>query len=385
MERENKRNVLRDWTKKILERFGRWSADGRFDDWRKLGGYCLLAYLVDFGITLLFLTLVKRWSPGVAVLMTVCAPVYALVYTAAAALPALIAAAALTKFRRARLVVSGCVGALFFGATQLLLLADFALFRGFGYHFNRHVWNLLRTPGGFKSMGLRSNTIITLALAVVVGFALNALVMYLVLFFRRGAAALRLYGAFRRWRKFALIALAAAFFFAGATIFAWNFYMKYPDAMRAYMRFPGYQRVTMQKFFRTLRLREPTREELLLRNPYNGDNYPVRPIRRRADRKKYNVVWLTCESWRADMLTPEIMPRTWSFAEKYGVRFTRNFSGGNNTRMGAQPGRQGRPGVHREARPVHPRGIHRIGPHGGPDRIHSRRRKRAPELRALSL
>ena len=336
MEQERKvKRRLPGWAKKVVDVFGKWSADNRFDDWRKLGGYCLLAYLINLGITLLFTTLVKKWSFGAGVLMFVAVPIYALAYTAVGAVLTLLASLALVKFRRARLIAAAVVGAILFGATQLLLLADFKLYQGFNYHFNAHVWNLIRTPGGIEAMGLRSNTFMLLAAAIVVFFLFDGVLAYFVLFFRGGAAARWLYRVFfRTWRKFVPIALATAFGFAAATIFAWNFYMKYPLPLRASKCIPAFRRVTMANFFKGIGLREPTREELLMRKPYNGDNYPLRPIRRRAERPKYNVVWLACESWRADALRPDTMPNTWTFAEKYGVRFTNNFSGGNNTRMG---------------------------------------------------
>lgn len=325
---------LRELVKKLAELLRRFSADRKFDNWRKLGGYCLLAYLIDLVITLFFMTAVNRWSFGAGVLMFFGVPIYALAYTAPGAVLTLIAAGALARSRRAQPVVAGIVGALCFAATQLLLLADLGLLRNFGYHFNSFVWNLLTTPGGFRSMGVRDNTILPLSGVIAAVFVLNLVLMYFVIFFRGGAAALLLYRPFKTWRKFALIAAATAFGFATATIFAWDFYMKYPEPLRASNCIPAFRRVTMNEFFARLGFREPTRDELMMRRPFNIENYPQHPIRRRADRRKYNVVWLVCESWRADMLDPKIMPETWKFAEKHGIRFTNNFSGGNNTRMG---------------------------------------------------
>jgi membrane-anchored protein YejM (alkaline phosphatase superfamily) len=46
-----------------------------------------------------------------------------------------------------------------------------------------------------------------------------------------------------------------------------------------------------------------------------------------------NIVWLVGESFRADMLDPNIMPQTSAFAQK-AVTFKRHYSGGNGTRMG---------------------------------------------------
>lgn len=334
MEKQQKRNKLREAMGKFAGFFRRLSENRGFDDWRKLGGYCLLAYLIDLGIAALFITEVKEYSAGTWLLLLTSLPVYALVYTAPGAVLTLLAAAVLTKCRRTRIAAAAAVGAISFGVTQLLLLADFGLLRNFGYHFNRFVWNLLTTPGGFRSMGLRENTIALLALVIVAILVFDLALAYFVVVFRKGAAALRLYRVFGSWRKFALIALAALFGLAGAVIFAWSFYVKDSAPVRASKCIPAYRRVTMYSFFKDLGLREPSRDELLMRMPGRIGNYPRRAIIRRADRKKYNVVWLVCESWRADMLTPEIMPRTWKFAGKYGVRFTRNFSGGNNTRMG---------------------------------------------------
>jgi len=334
MEKQRK-SSFREAMGKFAGIFRKLSENRGFDDWRRLGGLCLLAYLLDLAIAALFLTEVKEWSAGTWVLMLASLPVYALAYTAPGAVLTLLVYAVCAKCRRARLVVAAAVGALLFSATQLLLLADFGLLRNFGYHFNRFVWNLLTTPGGFRSMGLRENTITLLALVIAAFVALNMILAYFVVFYRNGAAALQLYRrAFGSWRKFALVVLAVIFGFTSATVFAWSFYVKDSAPVRASKCIPAYRRVTMYSFFKDLGLREPTRDELLMRMPGKIDNYPRQAIRRREDRKKYNVVWLVCESWRADMLTPEIMPRTWAFAEKYGVRFTRNFSGGNNTRMG---------------------------------------------------
>lgn len=325
---------LRTWKENLGAFFERRSADETLDDWRKLGGYCLLAYLVDVVITLLFLTTVKKWSFGAGMLMFFAVPLYAFVYTVPGMLPTLLAAAATTKFRRARLIVSAIVGAFFFGATQLLLLADYGLLKNFGYHFNSFVWNLLRTPGGFASMGLRGNTIALLATVIALVFVLNVVAAYFVLLFKGGAAARWLYRPFRKKRKFALLAAAGVLCVVTASAFAWDFYMKHPLPLRASKCIPAFRRVTMNTFFKRLGIREPSRSELMMRVPANIDNYPAHPIRRRADRKKYNVVWLVCESWRWDMLDPGIMPRTCDFAAKRGIRFERNYSGGNNTRMG---------------------------------------------------
>ena len=311
----------------------RWSADARFDNWRRMGGYCLAAYLINLVISLLFLFEVKAWDAMTVALMVTLMPVYALAYTVPAALLTLLPAA-FVRSGRAQKIVAAVAGTVFFSATQLLLLADYGLLKNFGYHFNPFVWNLLTTPGGFASMGVRSNTIILLSSAIAADVVLNGVLAYFILFFRGGAASLRMYRVFKSWRKVVLTLLLIVLGLTGAVIFAWSFHMSRPTPLLASKCIPAFQRVRMSRFFKLIGVKEPTRDELLMRVPGRIDNYPRNPIRRRADRRKYNVVWLACESWRADMLTPEVMPKTWSFAEKHCIRFTRNYSGGNNTRMG---------------------------------------------------
>jgi len=64
-----------------------------------------------------------------------------------------------------------------------------------------------------------------------------------------------------------------------------------------------------------------------------GIRYPLRPVVAGPAPRDLNIVWLVAESWRSDMLDPEISPATWEFAGR-SLRFTNHFSSGNGTRMG---------------------------------------------------
>ena len=61
--------------------------------------------------------------------------------------------------------------------------------------------------------------------------------------------------------------------------------------------------------------------------------YPLKPLILKKNKKLPNIVLIACESWRWDMLDPEITPAAWKFAKK-AHRFTHNYSAGNGTRMG---------------------------------------------------
>ena len=307
----------------------------RSENWKSLAGYYTLEYVVAGLCTALFLTEVKEWSASTWLLMLTALPVYAFFYIIPGGAVTVLAAL-ICRRKRFAMTVSGVAAGAGSALTQILLLSDFGLFRGFGFHFNLFVWNLLTTPGGFSSMGLRSNNIIPLALAMALLVALNAAAAWFMLFFRSGMFGVAVSRIFRGWRKYAIGTVLILCGVCNGFIFAWNHYVKNPAPLLASGVIPAYQRVTMHGFFsETLKISEPDREELLMRTGRSGGiDYPKAPIRRRADRKRYNVVWLACESWRSDMLDPEIMPRTAEFAAKHGVSFRRNYSGGNGTRQG---------------------------------------------------
>ena len=300
--------------------------------WRSWSGYYIVVYGLMVVCTACFFGEVREWNGAAWLLLLSSLPVYALGYT----LPGmLLSAAAAAVPRRWSKAAAGGLAGFFSAAAMLLLLADLGLYHGFGFHFNLFVWNLLTTPGGFASMGLRNNTILPLTAALVFGFALHAAIVYFMIFFRQGAAGLFVYGILKGWRKYAWLAALVFCGLLGNTAYAWNHFRRNAVPLLAAERIPAYQSVTMQNIFEKLGFEAPRREELLLRTSRDANiRYPRVPIRRRPDRKRYNLVWLACESWRADMFTPEVMPHSWRFAERYGIRFTDNRSGGNGTRQG---------------------------------------------------
>ena len=300
--------------------------------WRSWGGYYVIVYLIIVLCTACFFLEVREWDRSTWLLLLTGVLVYSMIYVLPGALLSAAAGAVPLRWRKA---AAGCVAGFCSAAAMLFLLADFGLYHSFGFHFNLFVWNLLTTPGGFASMGLRNDTILPLAGAIILGLGVHAAIVYFMIFFRQGAAGLFLYGLLKGWRKYVWLAVLVACGFIGSTVYAWNHFNKHAVPLLAAERIPAYQRVTMQSLFKKLGFKEPRREKLLMRTSRNASiQYPQSPIRRRPDRKRYNLVWLTCESWRADMLDPEVMPNSWRFANRYGIRFTDNRSGGNGTRQG---------------------------------------------------
>ena len=126
-------------------------------------------------------------------------------------------------------------------------------------------------------------------------------------------------------------------FFSSYMVYTYNHYIMNPEPLLAADSIPIYIKGTSSSLYESLGIDRPNRDSMRLNIKLDADNleeYPQNPIQRDGNAKKrYNVVWLTCESLAVRMFTPQIMPNTSKFAEK-GVIFRYHYSGGNVTRQG---------------------------------------------------
>lgn len=215
------------------------------------------------------------------------------------------------------------------GATCLLIYVDTELFKIYGWHLNGFVVNLLLTPGGIDSLGASSSSQLVFAL-ISVGLLLCTLVGFKLTrkFTERPGQATS------RSRK-VLIMLACLFLLASLTergIYAVSELQGHTPVLMASNAFPFYKTTTIHSLARKLGMKITKRPNLKITANPQEINYPLAPLRVEPPTRPLNIIWLVAESWRADMLTPEIMPQTWAFANT-AQRFNHHYSGGNGTRM----------------------------------------------------
>lgn len=116
-----------------------------------------------------------------------------------------------------------------------------------------------------------------------------------------------------------------------ASWYAWADYRYDRSILQVADRVIWYVPVTAQHLFEQMGISAQRPNDVYDMSAGGGDiDYPELDAKLTSP---YNIVWLVAESWRADMLTPEIMPETWAFAQKSN-RFINHYSGGNGTRMG---------------------------------------------------
>ena len=228
-------------------------------------------------------------------------------------------------------IVMGICAVIAASFLQTLVFADGIIFRRFGFHLNGFVWNLITTKGGMESMGGDTATSLTFA-AIISGIVLVQAALFILLSatdrFLTAAT-----GVFTKKRCAIFSVVIAVLAVVQIGVFGVSALRNNSPVLRASDNFPFYAQITFTKLAKKLGFEELRDPVIKFKANSAGLRYPINPIERRSDHKKWNIVWLVAESLRADMLDPDIMPQTYAFSRK-AVTFENHYSGGNGTRMG---------------------------------------------------
>ena len=236
-------------------------------------------------------------------------------------------------------VRAGTLVALLTGAlTTLFFYANAKLHMLYGMYINGFVLNLVTTPGGLESMGGSSASDIGFAM-IAAGFLLLQLLLWSV-----SRALTSRFGDFSLPRRRLVVAVTAVFLMSTVSDRAAHAYHNAfgdSEILALTQNVPYYTGFTARHFFRKLGFNIAPQEAIV---SIKGKlNYPLQPLQFNKPAKPYNIVWLVSESWRADTLTPDIMPATSAFAAK-AQNFKLHYSGGNGTRIGVFSMMTGVPG-----------------------------------------
>ena len=289
--------------------------------------YCSVVYLLFLLTNIFFLFSVSTWDLPTTILTVLAALFYPLLETA----PAIVGGIA-TYLLKVNKVITGIVLFLLVAPLHLILLFDAGLYYRYGYHINMHIINIFTTPGGFEAMGMKSNEILTLVIGVIVFLFFHASLVFVFLRYKKLSFPNKLFTIHNG------IIAASAFvliFVCKFFIYSYSHYKMNPTPLLAAEAMPLYISGTSGSFFKKLGIKQPSRDAVRLKlqkNVSSLDKYPQKEIVREGQ-KKYNVVWIACESWAHRMFTPEIMPRTTAFSKRC-VYFQNHYSGGNVTRQG---------------------------------------------------
>ncbi|MGK2914602.1 MAG: sulfatase-like hydrolase/transferase [Porticoccaceae bacterium] len=255
-------------------------------------------------------------------------PVYPILllatYPAMYLLPAiLLSAIAASLAPRRRGIVAG-IAIVALATVALLLASDLTLYALYGFHINAFVWNVISTRGGMASLGSDQLSVSSLAAALAVVIA-TAWGLWLL----AGIAARR-----RAVKLSRLLAVFILLTLSERALYAVNHFFANGPVLELAASFPLHQAASASNLLERLGYQRKQSDTVKFATLDGSEiHYPLAPLTARRGAQPPNIIMLVVESLRADMLTPEIMPKLWRFSTG-AQRFDRHYSGGNGTRQG---------------------------------------------------
>lgn len=304
--------------------------DSKFSQ-KVLTVYFVVLYLLVLGIMGSCLSVLSGAGGYPTAFAGVSLLLYALLYL----LPAIVLTALLTLLLKVRSKPQGWrvpvtyAAAGFFGTVTLLCVAgDRYLFSLYGYHFNASVWNLITTAGGIDSLGSTAETKFWLSVVVALVFVGNLGMLWLL----AGRRSWNNSGFLPSHYLYTAVILLVAVLMAEEVGYAYARYTNNEPFLKASSIVPVHIDTSATKLFKAAGVERPPMQERI-RIAGGQISYPARPLQTEPLRQYPNIVWLTAESFRWDLLDPEITPNLWKFSKK-AATFNQHYSGGNRTRMG---------------------------------------------------
>ncbi len=229
-------------------------------------------------------------------------------------------------------------------ALILVIDANYQVHALYGFYINGFVWNLLSTPGGIEALGLTNSFYLSVAGRVLVVVFIYALLLYWrpwkkvklsqrLLLFRTSSLRTLFPGALFPGTLYLRMVIFTVFL-GQVGFYAYAEHTGQNQILQSAAGIPWYVSVTAKGLLNRLGI-ERRRSELNA-HPHRLKGKLAYPQVAPSDivlQRRYNIVWLVAESWRADMLNPRVMPATNAFANN-NIRFLNHYSGGNGTRMG---------------------------------------------------
>lgn len=222
------------------------------------------------------------------------------------------------------------------GITSVLLYANAKIYSLYGMFINGFIINLVTTPGGIESMGGSTASDIGFAMIALGLIAVHACFWWL----SKYASKINILSNLKIQANLKYLVLSF-----GILIFLLQGYYAVNDAFYHNSLFkhastiPFFKRITAQHFFSRIGFNISPSQNIKIKGQLK---YPLKALAIN-DSKPYNIIWLTSESWRADTLNQEVMPKSFAFAQQ-AINFQSNLSGGNGTRMGVFSMMTGLPG-----------------------------------------
>ncbi len=207
----------------------------------------------------------------------------------------------------------------------LLIYGDYKLFELYEYHFNSFVWNLITTPGGIDALGTTSETISTILLQVSTLTLSTAVILWLV----HSLLHTKIFIPKRIFASFISFMIVVLIF--EECVHAYSVQTGKEEYLQATEVIPFSFKSRAGSFLTSLGVEQADTHRFKLAQ--GKINYPLSAINSVPLKKYPNIIMLVAESFRWDLLNPEITPNLWKLSRD-SITFNQHYSGGNRTRMG---------------------------------------------------
>lgn len=214
--------------------------------------------------------------------------------------------------------------AVLYGSGLLVfVLIDAMVYSLYRFHLNGMVWNLVTSGVANEVLSITWKTWVTFC-AIVAGLLTVQIVC---------AAAL--------WKRINRLRFGVPVFLLllGLTLVthlfhAWADFVQYVPITRTVRVLPAFKPVTMKRTIQKMGFKSAGKgQEVKAGSAGSGIHYPLEKIEFSPAPEPLNVLMIVIDSWRYDMLQPEITPNIWKLAGESWV-FNQHFSAGNSTRFG---------------------------------------------------
>jgi len=216
------------------------------------------------------------------------------------------------------------------GAINVLILIDITIFKLFRFHLNSLVLNVLMTEGSSDSVKLGFGTVLTFLLWVLLILSLEIGIFVVINWLKNKPL-------FTRFTSKKLVYILLFLFVINVVdkaIYAYCDLFDKTHITRYSKLFPLYQPLTIKRYAKQKWGFEVNREfDFNIEKTSGILNYPLRELEFAEVQKKLNIVLIVIDSWRYDMLSPEVTPNIYEFS-KEALKYSNHYSGGNATRFG---------------------------------------------------
>ena len=212
---------------------------------------------------------------------------------------------------------------------SITLLIDTVIYKLYRFHINSLVWNILVTEGSSDSVKIGGATVVTFAIYII-----------LIILFQIGTHYfLSRYVNQRSYRysgKRVMAYLLLSMFCINLNdkpIYAHADLNNKTHITRYAKLFPLYQPLTVKRLAQQWGIDVNREFDYQLSKSGGMMNYPLEDIKLADQNNMPNIIFITIDSWRYDMMNAEVTPQIHSFSKDAWV-FNNHYSGGNSTRFG---------------------------------------------------